>query len=45
MLDLMPDGGPRRESCGYSAEDACAVGLPCGGGLEVHIEHREMPWT
>ena len=45
MLDLMADGGPRREFFGYSAEDAFAVGLTCGGGLEVHIEHQEMPWT
>ena len=45
MLDLMPDGGPRRGFSGYSAADAFAVGLTCGGGLEVHIELQEMPWT
>ncbi len=44
-LEVMADGGPRREFFGYSAADAFAVGLTCGGGLEVHIEHQEMPWT
>jgi len=37
-LDAMHDGGTRREFFGYSAEDAFAVGLTCGGELEVHIE-------
>ncbi|WP_224047711.1 hypothetical protein [Arthrobacter sp. NicSoilB4] len=45
MLDLMPDGGPRREFVGYTAGDAFAVGLTCGGELEVHIELQETPWT
>lgn len=45
MLDLMPDGGPRRELFGCRAEDAFAVGLTCGDGLEVHIDLQEMPWT
>ncbi len=37
-LEAMRDGGPRLESFGYSAEDAFAVGLTCGGELEVHIQ-------
>ena len=37
-LEAMRDGGPRLESYGYSAEDAFAVGLTCGGELEVHIQ-------
>ena len=37
-LEVMADGGTRREVFGYSAEDAFAVGLTCGGELEVHIE-------
>ncbi|MBT2596738.1 XdhC family protein [Arthrobacter sp. ISL-72] len=37
-LEAMHDGGTRREFFGYSAEDAFAVGLTCGGELEVHIE-------
>ena len=37
-LEAMRDGGSRLESFGYSAEDAFAVGLTCGGELEVHIE-------
>ncbi|WP_144661374.1 XdhC family protein [Paenarthrobacter nicotinovorans] len=37
-LEAMRDGGSRLESYGYSAEDAFAVGLTCGGELEVHIQ-------
>lgn len=37
-LEVTDDGGPRREFFGYSAADAFAVGLTCGGELEVHIE-------
>lgn len=37
-LEAMRDGGPRLESFGYSAEDAFAAGLTCGGELEVHIQ-------
>jgi xanthine dehydrogenase accessory factor len=37
-LQAMHDGGTRREFFGYSAEDAFAVGLTCGGELEIHIE-------
>jgi xanthine dehydrogenase accessory factor len=37
-LEAMHDGGSRREFFGYSAEDAFAVGLTCGGELEIHIE-------
>ncbi|MFE4227988.1 XdhC family protein [Arthrobacter sp. NPDC056886] len=37
-MEAMHDGGTRREFFGYSAEDAFAAGLTCGGGLEIHIE-------
>ncbi|MDR6989485.1 xanthine dehydrogenase accessory factor [Paenarthrobacter nitroguajacolicus] len=37
-LEAMRDGGPRLESFGFSSEDAFAVGLTCGGELEVHIQ-------
>lgn len=37
-LESMDDGGTRCETFGYSAADAFAAGLTCGGGLEVHIE-------
>ncbi|PVZ55667.1 XdhC family protein [Arthrobacter sp. H-02-3] len=37
-LEALRDGGPRREFFGYSAEDAFAAGLTCGGTLEIHIE-------
>ena len=41
-LQLLHDGGSRRESFGYSAEDAFAAGLTCGGRLDVHIEQFEF---
>lgn len=37
-LEAMRDGGTRLELFGYSAADAFAAGLTCGGELEVHIE-------
>ena len=37
-LEAMDDGGSRRERFGYSAEDAFAVGLSCGGALDIHIQ-------
>jgi xanthine dehydrogenase accessory factor len=37
-LESMRDGGSRLELFGYSAEDAFAAGLSCGGELEVHIQ-------
>lgn len=37
-LEVMADGGTRLEAFGYSPEDAFAVGLTCGGELEVHIQ-------
>lgn len=37
-LEAMDDGGTRRESFGYSAADAFAAGLTCGGELDIHIE-------
>ena len=36
--DVLSDGRPRVESFGYSDSDAFAVGLSCGGTLEVLIE-------
>ncbi|BCT77519.1 hypothetical protein SCMU_33610 [Sinomonas cyclohexanicum] len=36
-LDVLDGGGARIERFGYSAEDAFAAGLTCGGELEVHI--------
>ncbi|WP_026553961.1 XdhC family protein [Arthrobacter sp. 35W] len=35
--EALADGQPRREHFGYSAEDAFAAGLTCGGSLDVHI--------
>jgi xanthine dehydrogenase accessory factor len=37
-LEVMADGGTRLEAYGFSSEDAFAVGLTCGGELEVHIQ-------
>ncbi|WP_457963538.1 XdhC family protein [Arthrobacter sp. D1-29] len=37
-FEAMNDGATRLERFGYSAADAFAVGLTCGGELEVHIE-------
>jgi xanthine dehydrogenase accessory factor len=37
-LESMDDGGIRRERFGFSNDDAFAVGLTCGGELDVHIE-------
>lgn len=37
-LEAMECGRPRREYFGFSAEDAFAAGLTCGGALEVHIQ-------
>jgi xanthine dehydrogenase accessory factor len=37
-LEAMDDGATRRESFGYSAADAFAAGLTCGGELDIHIE-------
>ncbi|MGY2746890.1 XdhC family protein [Arthrobacter sp. UYCu723] len=37
-LEAMRDGGSRLETFGYSAEDAFAVGLSCGGEIVVHIQ-------
>lgn len=36
--ESMHDGGTRHGTFGYSAADAFAAGLTCGGVLEVHIE-------
>ncbi|MFF2246991.1 XdhC family protein [Arthrobacter sp. NPDC058130] len=37
-LEALRDGGTRCEVFGFSADDAFAAGLTCGGELEVHIE-------
>jgi xanthine dehydrogenase accessory factor len=37
-LESMDDGGTRCETFGYSAADAFAAGLTCGGELDIHIE-------
>ncbi|KHL05389.1 XdhC family protein [Sinomonas humi] len=37
-LDVIDDGTARLERFGYSADDAFAAGLTCGGELEVHLE-------
>jgi len=39
--DVLACGGVRRERFGYSAEDAFAVGLSCGGELEVHLSRLD----
>ncbi|MFF1253302.1 XdhC family protein [Pseudarthrobacter sp. NPDC058329] len=41
-LESMDDGATRLETFGFSAEDAFAVGLTCGGELEVHIEPANL---
>lgn len=35
--DALRDGTVRRERFGYSDDDAFAVGLTCGGAVEVHV--------
>lgn len=37
-LESMADGGTRHGTFGYSAADAFAAGLTCGGELHVHVE-------
>lgn len=37
-LEAMHDGGTRQGTFGYSAADAFAAGLTCGGELTIHIE-------
>ncbi|PQZ95012.1 xanthine dehydrogenase [Arthrobacter sp. MYb227] len=45
-LDALEHNLPRREHYGYSSADAFAVGLTCGGNIDVHIapftEHSPM---
>lgn len=36
-LESIADNRPRRESFGYSPEDAFAVGLSCGGTVDVQV--------
>lgn len=37
-LEAMHDGGTRHGTFGYSAADAFAAGLTCGGELGIHVE-------
>ncbi|WP_336727101.1 XdhC family protein [Cellulosimicrobium cellulans] len=37
-LDAIASGASHRETFGYSDEDAFAVGLSCGGTLDVHVQ-------
>jgi xanthine dehydrogenase accessory factor len=37
-LEAMDDGGTRRKTFGFSAADAFAAGLTCGGELDIHIQ-------
>ena len=41
--EVLSGGGARRERFGYSAEDAFAVGLTCGGELEIHLSRLSEP--
>ncbi|RKO21001.1 XdhC/CoxI family protein [Pseudarthrobacter phenanthrenivorans] len=41
-LEAMDDGGTRLETFGFSAADAFAAGLTCGGELDVHIEPANL---
>ncbi|WP_457946445.1 XdhC family protein [Pseudarthrobacter sp. alpha12b] len=36
--EAMDDGAPRLKTFGFSAADAFAAGLTCGGELEVHVQ-------
>lgn len=36
--EAMDDGGTRRKTFGFSAADAFAAGLTCGGKLDIHIQ-------
>ncbi|MET8473039.1 XdhC/CoxI family protein [Streptomyces sp. NPDC006422] len=36
-VQALEDGAPARERFGYSDDDAFAVGLTCGGEVEVHV--------
>ncbi|MFJ3958288.1 XdhC family protein [Arthrobacter sp. NPDC090010] len=40
--DILAGGGERRERFGFSAEDAFAVGLSCGGELDVHLSRLDL---
>ena len=42
-LDVIADQRPRTEHFGYSPEDAFAVGLTCGGELDVHLQPAKAP--
>ncbi|MDT0196076.1 XdhC family protein [Arthrobacter sp. AB6] len=44
-LDVLDDGVARLETFGFSAADAFAAGLTCGGELDVHIEPANLDRT
>ncbi|MFC6878681.1 MULTISPECIES: XdhC family protein [Actinomadura] len=41
--EALRTGEPARESFGYSDDDAFAVGLTCGGTVEVHVRPGPVP--
>lgn len=42
-LETIEDGATRQERFGYTAADSFAVGLTCGGVLDVHIAPLHLP--
>lgn len=44
-LEAMDDGATRLETFGFSAADAFAAGLTCGGELDVYIEPANLDRT
>jgi len=40
-MEVIEDGAPKRMTYGISDEDACAVGLTCGGTVHLMIERLD----